>query len=131
MMKEKEWEKYVWKKLLADFVKANSPSEVEKLLELFITEHERQQIVKRVAAVSMFDQGRSYREIEERLWLSSSTISAIRKSMQSRKGYITRHARWKVEGRKKKKFSVFSRRGGANTKLILPHGKLVFPQRRK
>lgn len=125
----RESEKHIWEKFLADLARADSSLKVEKLLKLFITEDEREQIVKRAAAISMLNQGKSYRQIGEMLWLSSSTISAIKKSLQSGKGYVSRHALWKVKGRKKKQFSAFSQQ--SNEKIYLPYGKLFYYRKRR
>ncbi|OGY99518.1 MAG: hypothetical protein A2945_01520 [Candidatus Liptonbacteria bacterium RIFCSPLOWO2_01_FULL_52_25] len=87
----KEWEDACWKKIV----------ESEELLQLLITSHERHDIVMRAAAIDGLASGKSYRKIAEELWLSSQTISGIKKAMDEKayRSYLERSKK----GRKKKK----------------------------
>ena len=87
----KEWEARVWSKLIEGFTKINSPQEMEKALNLLLTSHEKTQMIKRASTVSLLKQGKSYREIGELLWLSPTTVNAIRKSLRMKKGYISNY----------------------------------------
>lgn len=98
----KEWEAYIWKKLVSGWSKANSAQEIEKSLNMLITAHEKKQIIKRASAISLLKQGKSYREIGKMLWLSPTTISAIRKSMRAQTGYISCYTRSKKHEKKQK-----------------------------
>src|SRR3989344_7123234 len=87
----KEWEAACWKKII----------ESEELLQLLITSHERHDIVMRAAAIDSIASGKSYRKIAEELWLSSQTISGIKKAMDE-KAYKSYLERSKGERKKKK-----------------------------
>ena len=148
----KEWEVHVWKKLVEGLAKATSSQGIERSLEMLVTAHERKQIIKRAAAVSLLRQGKTYREIGEMLWLSPTTISAIRKSMRVGEGYVSRYTRRKKREKLQKPLTkkewrrlrfklwieaIFTlpppptpRRHTRRTgRIIQPHGKLVFAQR--
>ena len=137
----KEWEQYIWKIFVDELVHAISAQEVEQLLNRFMTAHEKEYVIKRVAGISFLAQGKSYREIVEILWLSPRTISAIKKSIFHKTGYISSYTRRKNEGEKKEttakrkkerlyfKTSDFGS-GYQGRRVILPHGQLVYPRRR-
>ena len=97
----KEWKQYVWKIIIDGFVRSVSAQEIERTLDMLLTTHEKEYVIKRAAAISFFEQGKSYRDIGEMLWLSPTTISAIRKSMVQKNGYVSRYTRRKNEGDKK------------------------------
>ena len=101
----KEWEKYIWSILIKEIIKANSIKEIEKVLDLLLTAHEKKQMIKRASAISLLKQGKSYSEIGEVLWLSPTTISAIRKSLRTKEGYVTRYMRNKKPEKKQKPLS--------------------------
>ena len=87
----KEWEEYVWRKLVEGISQAVSVKDVEQSLTLLLTAHEKKQIIKRAVAISLLKQGKSYSAIGKILWLSPQTISAIRKSMRGHNGYESRY----------------------------------------
>ena len=101
----REWEKYIWSILIKEIIKANSIKEIEKVLDLLLTAHEKKQMIKRASAISLLKQGKSYSEIGEVLWLSPTTISAIRKSLRTKEGYVTRYMRNKKPEKKQKPLS--------------------------
>ena len=121
----KEWEDYAWERLLKDFAKISSPRDIENILAKIVTAHEKKQIAKRLAAVELLKQGKSYKEISRILWLSPTTISALKKSINGG-DYVSGYELYKKRGRKIWSSFPNPARKGA----ILPHGKLVFPQRR-
>lgn len=88
-----EWENACWQKI----------SESKDLLRLLITSNERHNLVMRVAALNRIIAGQSYRQIGDELWLSSQTISGIKKTLKG-KNYRSYLERNKKE-RKKKKYS--------------------------
>lgn len=128
----KEWEDYAWKRLVENFAKTSSPQAIENSLLMLTSAYERKQITKRAAALELLKQGKSYNEISRTLWLSPMAISALRKSI-TKGNYLSVHE-WGKTRKGKKIWSSFfktSRQGPDPKKYILPHGKLVYPQRRK
>ncbi len=88
--------------LIKEFAKINSASKIEKMLGMLLTVHEKKQMIKRASAISLLRQGGSYSEIGKSLWLSPTTISAIRKSIRTQTGYISRYTRNKKHEKKQK-----------------------------
>lgn len=86
-------EAYVLKILTEELARISSAKEIERFLSALLTAREKKQMVGRVMAASLLRQGRSYREIGEATWLSPTTISAVRKSLLAKEGYISRHTR--------------------------------------
>src|SRR3989344_4262956 len=101
----KEWGKYVWSVLIKEMAKSNSIKELEKILDVLLTSHEKQQMIRRASAVSFLKQGKSYREIGQILWLSPNTINAIRKSIRTQEGYVSHYMRNKKSKKKQKPLS--------------------------
>jgi len=91
----KEWEDACWQKILKS----------DELLQLLITSHERHDLVMRAAALKNIVSGKTYREIGREFWVSSQTISGIKKALV-RKIYQSYQERSKTE-RKKRKYSVW------------------------
>lgn len=89
----REWEEVCWRKILKD----------PGLLELLVTPGERHDVVMRAAALQRIISGKSYRQIGEELWLSSQTVSGIKKALD-RRSYRSYHERGKKE-RKKRKYN--------------------------
>lgn len=88
-----EWENVCWEKILKS----------KELLRLLITANERHNLVSRAATLNRLAAGKSYRQIGDELWLSSQTISNIKKALKE-KSYKSYFERSKKE-RKKKKYS--------------------------
>lgn len=101
-----EWKDYIWKKLVEEIVQTVSVKDAEQLLNLLLTVHEKKQMIKRAVAISLLKQGKSYNAIGELLWLSPTTISAIRKSMHERGEYISRYTRNKNHEKKQKRLTT-------------------------
>ena len=115
----KEWEAAAWRKILKS----------KELLDLLITSHERQDLVRRVAAMESLSHGKSYKEIGDELWLSPQTISGIKKALKE-KGYRSYLERSKTE-RKKKKFSsgpIRNRREFRGRPKRTKYGIIYLPQ---
>jgi len=131
----KEREIKAWKEIIKRLARLTSVYDIENFLATLITTHEREQIVKRATAVPLLRQGKSYREIGKLLWLSPATISAIKKATRS-KNYVSTYG-WDKPSRTKRKLrpmrgvisSTYHRK--RNAWKTPPHGKLVFPQRRR
>jgi len=89
----KKWEAAVWKQIVDGLVNTNSTQDLEQALDILLTSHEKQQIVKRASAISLLRQGKTYKEIGEMLWMSPQTVSVIKKSMQAQTGHISHWTR--------------------------------------
>ncbi len=83
----KEWENFVWQKLLENIRGIKSKKDLGEFLDSLMSEDERKMVIKRLLAISLLKQGKTYKEIGEILWLSPNTISAIKKSIGSDLGY--------------------------------------------
>jgi len=86
----KEWEKFIWEKFLKSIKDIDSNKGLGKLLDSVLSENEKRLIIKRMVAISLIRQGKTYKEIGEILWLSPSTISSIKKSLKSGLFYQSR-----------------------------------------
>jgi len=95
----KEWENCVWETIVSSLADYSSLKDVEKFLAMLVTAHEREQIIKRAATVSLIKQGKSYREIGDILWLSHPTISSVKNSMTAG-GYVSYYERSKNNKKK-------------------------------
>jgi len=78
MKKAKNLENYFWLKLCENIEKSSSKGTI-KVLNSLLSMSEKGMIAKRLAAVSLIRSGKSYREIGRILWMSPSTVSAIKK----------------------------------------------------
>ena len=90
-----DWEDACWQKIMRS----------RGLLEMFITSHERHNLVLRAAARDRLSVGKSYRKIGEELWLSPQTVSSLKKAI-SEKSYRSYRER---NERNKKTFSIRTR----------------------
>ena len=86
----KEWEAACWKSIV----------ESRESFQLLLTPHERHNIVMRAATLEGLSSSKSYKEIGEELWLSSQTISSIKKAV-SEKSYRSYRERGKSERKKR------------------------------
>lgn len=83
----KEWEEFVWLEFLQNLNKIKSTQQLKEVLELVLSEKEKKLIIKRIISASLISQGKKYREIGDILWLSHSTISAVKKSFLKKSAY--------------------------------------------
>jgi len=144
----KEWENYAWKMITSGLANSVSSENIEQSLAILVTAYEKEQMIKRAAAVSFLKQGKSYREIGDLLWLSHPTISSIKKSITAKEGYVSYYERSranKKRDKQEKSNSQFSslleaffevpppprqgRRIPEGKRVMQPHGKLVYPRR--
>ena len=88
--------------MIEGLAKMTSSEEIEQSLNMLLTAYEKKQIINRAVATSLLRQGKSYKEIEEMLWLSPITISAIRKSIKTQKEYVSGYMRSKKHEKKQK-----------------------------
>jgi len=86
MKKAKNLENYFWLKLCENIEKSSSKGTI-KVLNSLLSMSEKGMIAKRLAAVSLIRSGKSYREIGRILWMSPSTVSAIKKNMGKTTSY--------------------------------------------
>ena len=99
----KEWEGFIWLKFLENAEKAKSDKQLKNFLDGLLSVNEKKLIIKRLTALAMIKAGKSYKEIEEVLWVSPSTISALKKSVFQRSGYQSnRHYAEKSRDEKRK-----------------------------
>lgn len=87
---KREQEKCLWTGLLKQILEIHSQMELERFLSSIMSDYEKKMISRRLNILLMLKEGRSYREIGRELWVSPSTITAIRKSILSNDKYITR-----------------------------------------
>jgi uncharacterized protein YerC len=76
----KERVNLVWSKLLKNI---KNPK-LEILLNTLLSQYEKDIIANRLIAVSLIKHGKTYKEIGEELWLSSSTIRSLKKMMENK-----------------------------------------------
>ena len=76
----RHWEAAVWEILLERLTTVTSAPELKKILDFLLSPHERHNMVFRALTASRVKSGIGFREIGRELWLSSDTISAIKKS---------------------------------------------------
>ena len=92
----KEWSEDSWRGFLNSVEKADSKKRVTELLDTILSDSEKKLISKRLAALRLIEAGVSYKAIGRKLWMSPSTVSALKKIMykpapyQSSRYYATR-----------------------------------------
>lgn len=84
---KKEWEDYVWSKFLENIKTIKSDERLKAFLNDLFSASEKKLIINRLAALAMIRAGKTYKEIEEALWISPSTISALKKSFRQKGAY--------------------------------------------
>lgn len=77
----KHWEAAVWEILIERLATLKSPAELKKALHFLLSPRERHNATFRALVASRTKSGIGFREIGREVWLSSDTISAIRKSL--------------------------------------------------
>jgi DNA-binding CsgD family transcriptional regulator len=83
----KEWESFIWSDFLKKITDGKFPKEARDVFNGLLTENEKRLIIKRLTALAMIKSGKSYKDIGEILWISPSTISALKKSVLKKSGY--------------------------------------------
>lgn len=83
----KEWEENIWHEFLRSIEKTRSGKDVAILLNNLLSANEKKLIVKRLSASALISAGKTYKEIGEILWISPSTISALKKSIRKNASY--------------------------------------------
>ncbi len=99
----KEWEESVWNIFLENIEKSENRKQMKEFLNNLLTAKEKKFLVKRLIAIALIKEGKTYREIGEILWISPSTISAIKKSINNRSIYqSSRNFNKKINSNKKR-----------------------------
>ena len=83
----KEWEDFVWSKFLENAERAKIDQQLKSFLDKLLSANEKKLITKRLTTLAMIKAGKTYKEIEEVLGISPSTISALKKSVKKGSGY--------------------------------------------
>lgn len=86
----KEWGESAWLNFLKDIKKTKSEKKLKELLNVLISAKEKNFIIRRLMAVYLIKKGKSYKEIGDILWISPTTISAIKKSIFKKSDYQAR-----------------------------------------
>jgi uncharacterized protein YerC len=97
----KERASLVWSKLLENI---KNPK-VEILLNTLLSQYEKDIVANRLIAISLIKQNKTYKEIGEELWLSSSTIRSLKRMLENKtaKEYQTYRGFKKAEKEKNEK----------------------------
>lgn len=107
----KEWEDFLWLKFLENAEKARADKYLKNFLDGLLSINEKKLIIKRLTALAMIKAGKSYKEMEEVLWVSPSTISALKKSVLKQSGYQSnRHYAEKSANEKRKRIKGLPQR---------------------
>ena len=71
-----EWHDFLWSRFLEQF----SDTKFRKSINALFSDYEKRLITKRLAALALIQEGMGAREIGRLLWLSRSTIGALKTS---------------------------------------------------
>ncbi|HUX35603.1 MAG TPA: Trp family transcriptional regulator [Candidatus Paceibacterota bacterium] len=96
-----EWEKKIWHKFLENVENSKGDRKISWFLDNILTENEKKFISKRLAALSLIESGKSYKEIGRILWISPCTISAIKKVAKRTSGYFS-NREYRIKNKNKK-----------------------------
>jgi len=80
---KKEWEEFVWEKIVAELVSSKSSKDINIFLARIIGDYEKKLIIRRLTLALLVQEGLSYSQIGELLWLSPTTISTIKKNLSN------------------------------------------------
>jgi len=75
-----EWQDFLWGRFLEKFSGIKSKNQQRTAIDMLFSNYEKQLIIKRLAALILLREGRGSKEISDLLWLSWSTISALKKT---------------------------------------------------
>jgi uncharacterized protein YerC len=82
-----EWEQFLWNETVGYLLRQNSHVDLKSKLEKLFSERERDFAIRRLTALLLLNEGKSYREIGNVLWISPATISQIKKIFSGPTGY--------------------------------------------
>jgi len=75
----KDWSRHAWSEIIGNI---KNP-ELSAALDSLLSSYEKENIVKRLTAMALIRQGKSYKQIGEELWLSPTTICSLKKVLGS------------------------------------------------
>lgn len=102
----KDWENFIWEEFARILSGLNSKEQIIEFLNSVISRKERDFIIKRLLAIQLIKQGKSYSEISKILWISPSTISALKKCINNKTLYQSKKIKIKnTEGKRTKGFN--------------------------
>lgn len=81
-----DWQDFLWNEFLEKISATNSKDQIKEIFNSLISNYEKQMITRRIAALVLIKEGRSYKEINETLWISHATISALKKNILEKLG---------------------------------------------
>jgi len=96
-----DWQDFIWKLFLEKISGNASKKETAEMLGSVISNYEKQMIVRRIAALALINEGKSYKEIGRILWLSPRTISTLKKNLSSQSLVYKSSRRFKSFSREK------------------------------
>ncbi len=76
-----EWQESLWDIFIDALLKIKSRQELKKAIAGLFSAQERSFMLRRLATTALLKEGKSYQEIGEILWISPSTISAIKRHL--------------------------------------------------
>ena len=112
----KEWEEFLWNRALDFILESKDKKDLKQKLESLFGKYERSLALRRLTTLLLLKESLSYKDIGRLLWISSTTISTIKKSFSENRGYSSRKERkrnsekyisFKFEGFQKNKLSEF------------------------
>ena len=75
----KKLEEKVWQEFLNKLRHAISSKNSEEVLETLLSSYEKKELARRLAIISLLNEGKTYRKISEILGVSHQTIRAVKK----------------------------------------------------
>ena len=75
----KKLEEKVWQEFLNKLRHAISSKNSEEILETLLSSYEKKELARRLAIISLLNEGKTYRRISEILGVSHQTIRAVKK----------------------------------------------------
>lgn len=114
-----KWQEILWNNLLEKISKMNSKQELRRVLENLISEDERKMIMRRIAAIELIRQGKSYKQISRILWISPATIGAIKKSIFGASGSYISHSKFYQKAKHHQRPGSNTKEGGVDRFLDL------------
>ena len=80
-------EESAWHDFLRLAEGAHAKKQIVPFLDVILGSNEKQIISRRLAALILLKEGKSYKEISRVLWISPATLSALKKSVYENKEY--------------------------------------------
>ena len=77
----------IYKLLYQVITDIQNPNEAQVLLESFLSKNELEVIARKLGIAYFLDKGKSYANIKDNLAVSSTTVAAVAKNMQNKKGF--------------------------------------------